>query len=46
MVAVKEMALMPFRATAFVVKVPFLWVWMLLAYICAFLYSVVAKIIR
>lgn len=44
--AVKELALVPVRSTVYVVKLPFVLVWMLLAYICALLYSVVTKIVR
>ena len=43
---VKELALVPVRGTVFVVKLPFVLVWTVLAYICALLYSVVAKIVR
>lgn len=44
--AFRELALVPVRSTVYVVKVPFVFVWMLLAYIYALLYSVVAKIVR
>lgn len=43
---VKDLALVPVRGTVFVVKLPFVLVWMVLAYTCTLLYSIVAKIVR
>lgn len=43
---VKELALVPVRKTVHVVKLPFVLVWMVLAYICAFLCSIVTRIVR
>lgn len=42
----KELALVPVRGTAYVVKVPFVALWMALAYLYALLYNIVAKVIR
>ena len=42
----KELALVPVRGTAYVVKLPFVTVWMVLVHVCAFLYRIVTKIIR
>lgn len=42
----RELALVPVRGTVCIVKLPFVYVWMILAYTCALLYSIVAKIVR
>ncbi len=43
---VRELALVPVRGTVYVVKVPFVAAWMVLAYLYVLLYSIVAKIVR
>ena len=43
---IKELAMVPVRGTVYVVKLPFVLVWMVVAYLLAFLYSIVAKVVR
>ena len=43
---IKDLAMVPVRGTVYVVKLPFVLVWMVLAYILAFLYSILARIVR
>ena len=42
----RDLALVPVRATVYVVKMPFLLVWMLLAAVWGLLYSIVSRIVR
>lgn len=42
----KDLALVPVRGTVYVVKLPFVLVWMILVYICALVYGIIAKILR
>ena len=41
-----ELAMVPVRKTVYIVKLPFVLVWMVVAYILALLYSILAKIVR
>ncbi len=43
---IKELAVVPFRGTVYLAKLPFVLVWMVVAYILTLLYSIVAKIVR
>ena len=43
--AVKEVALVPFRGTVYIVRMPFVLLWMVLASVGAFLYAILAKIV-
>ena len=42
----KDLALVPVRGTVYVVKLPFLLVLRILAWFCALIYSIIAKIVR
>lgn len=42
----KDLALVPVRGTVYVVKLPLILVWMVLGYICAVVYSIIARIVR
>ena len=47
---IRELAMVPVRGTVrgvvYVVKLPFVLVWMVVAYALAFIYSVFAKVVR